>query len=57
MICSHCGTEMERVPLRGVALMRCPECGRVWKRDAEGGVHTYQPPEQRAKPFLEAVGA
>jgi len=57
MICSHCGTEMERVPLRGVALMRCPECGRVWKRDAEGGVHTYQPPEQRAKPFLEAAGA
>lgn len=57
MICSHCGTEMQRLPLRGVAAMQCPECGRVWKRDDEGGIHTYQPPAQRTKPFLKAVGA
>lgn len=44
--CHTCGTPMERV---GQMMLRCPECGRVWRRLKDGTVVTIQPPKTEAE--------
>lgn len=53
--CHTCGTPMERIDRM---MMRCPECGRIWRRLKDGTVVTIQPPrteEEQTAALREVV--